>query len=42
MSCGLERAVHQRLAGAHVIALVHADVLALRDQVLARLADLRA
>ena len=35
----VRRAVHQRLAGAHPIALVHADVLALRDQVLARLAD---
>ena len=33
-------AVHERLAGLHVVALVHADVLALGDQVLARLADL--
>ena len=38
MSCGFDGAVHERLAGAHVVALVHADVLALRDQVLARLA----
>ena len=33
-------AVHERLAGLHEVALVHADVLALGDQVLARLADL--
>src|SRR5690606_5035981 len=33
-------AVHQRLTGLDEVALVDADVLALRDQVLARLADL--
>jgi hypothetical protein len=37
MSCGTERTVDQRLAGAHVVALVHAQVLALRHQVLALL-----
>src|SRR6185369_7982393 len=37
----VRRAVHERLARADVIALVRADVLALRDEVLARLADLR-
>ena len=38
----VRRAVHERLARAHAVALVHADVLALRDQVLARLAAPRA
>ena len=33
----VRRAVHERLAGAHAIARLHLDVLALGDQVLARL-----
>src|SRR5215470_9822554 len=31
------RSIHERLAGAHAVALVHADVLAARDQVFLRL-----
>jgi hypothetical protein len=34
-------AVHQRLAGLDAVALVHADVLALGNQIFPRLADLR-
>src|SRR5215472_1423050 len=37
----VRRAFHQRLARLDHVALVHADVLALRDQVLARLAHFR-
>src|SRR5581483_3139252 len=37
----VRRAVHERVAGPDVIARVNPDVLALRDQVLALLADLR-
>ena len=41
MSCGLDEPSISGVAGAHAVALVHADVLALGDQVLARLALVR-
>ena len=37
---GIGGAIHERLTVAHPVPLVHADVLALRDQVLAGLPDL--
>ncbi len=38
MSCGIARAVHERLAGFHPLALLHVDVDAARQRVLALLA----
>ena len=37
---GIGRAVHKGLARAHIIAFVHADVFALRDQILTRVSHL--
>ena len=38
---GIGRTVHQRLAGANAVAVMDADMLAFRNQILARLANFR-